>query len=99
MTGEILRPALLAVGGGLVAVGVLLSLGGCPTGLALEAAIPGLIIAGGVLFERWRYRPLDGDRPGPDWIATGERFVDPETSKMVTVFYKPTTGERRYVGR
>ena len=49
------------------------------------------------MFERWRYKPLTDARLGPDWVATDERFVDPETGKLVTVYYHPATGERRYV--
>jgi hypothetical protein len=98
MNRGVLRPALLAIGGIMLSVGVLLWLAGCPAGPAFEAAIPGLILVGAVLAERWRYRPLEQQRPGPDWEATDERFVDPETGKLVTVFYKPATGERRYIG-
>ena len=29
---------------------------------------------------------------------TDERFVDPETGALVTVWYDPATGERRYIG-
>ena len=95
----LLRTALLAVGGGLVAIGVMLRLAGCAAAPVLEAAIPGLILIGAVLVERWRYQPLGADRPGPGWLDTGERFLDPETGKLVTVFYRRTTGERRYIGR
>jgi hypothetical protein len=49
------------------------------------------------LFERGRYKPNSPDRPGADWIATDERFLDPESGEIVTVFYQPQTGERRYV--
>ena len=49
------------------------------------------------MIERWRYKPLADRSPGPDWAATGERFVDPETGKLVTVYYHPANGERRYV--
>ena len=99
MTAGLLRPALLAAGGVLVGLGLLLWLGGCRMGLALEAAIPGGISVVGVLVERWRYKPIAAQQPGPDWEATGERFVDPETGRMVSVFYKPGTGERCYIGR
>ena len=51
----------------------------------------------GLLVERWRYQPLGERPPGPDWQATSERFVDPETGKRVTVYFHPATGERRYV--
>ena len=55
-----------------------------------------LLLLVGLIFERWRYKQLAGGRPGPDWQATGERFVDPETGKLVTVYFHPSTGERRY---
>jgi hypothetical protein len=67
----------------------------------LSAMIPlavwGAILAGSVLVERWRYRPLADDPPGGDWQATQELFVDPESGRLVTVFFNPATGERRYV--
>jgi hypothetical protein len=42
---------------------------------------------------------LVGDRGAQirDWRATPERFVDPETGRLVTVFFNATTGEGRYV--
>ncbi|HJU19822.1 MAG TPA: hypothetical protein VJ770_25490 [Stellaceae bacterium] len=98
MRRSILRPVLLAIGGAFLVAAVLSGLAGC-SGLTLGTAFPGLVLVGAVLVERWRYKPLGGARLGPDWIATGERFVDPETGKLVTVFYHPATGERRYVGR
>jgi hypothetical protein len=97
MTRSVLRSALLAIGGSMLAGAALLGLFGCSASLAL--AIPGLLLVGAVLVERRHYKPLGGERPGADWVATGERFIDPETGKLVTVFYRPTTGERRYVGR
>ena len=54
-----------------------------------------LIFLGGLLVERWRYKPLADRTPGPDWQRTDERFVDPETGKLVTVYFHPRTGERR----
>lgn len=92
-----LRLAVGAVGGVLLAVGALSWAAGC-TRLALPAGIPGLLLTAALLIERWRYKPLSEDRPGPDWVKTDERFVDPETGKLVTVFYRPATGERRYIG-
>jgi hypothetical protein len=47
------------------------------------------------LVERWRYQGLTDDRPGRNWQATPERFVDPQTGRLVTVFFNPATGERR----
>ena len=63
-----------------------------------------LLIAGGVftlgtLFERIIYKPLRGQRPRAGWVETGERFVDPNSGKLVEVYYNPATGEREYVER
>ena len=51
-----------------------------------------------VLFERFRYKPI-ADRPPPGWQATGERFIDPESGKPVTVYYDPKSGARQYVSK
>jgi len=87
----------LYVIGGVFAVGALaLAVLRCfpPAGLlALWAAI--LVV--GLLIERWRYKKLTPAPPGPDWQRTDERFVDPETGKLVTVYFHPATGERRYI--
>ena len=66
-------------------------------GLMLRLALPGLLLIGAALFERWRYKRLQEDRPGPNWVATDERFIDPESGRNVTVYCDPGTGERRYV--
>ena len=50
-----------------------------------------------MLVERWHYQGLTDERPGRNWQATPERFIDPETGRLVTVFFNPATGERRYV--
>ncbi len=88
---------IAAIIGGLLAAGALgLAALRCfaPAGmLAVWAAI--LLV--GLLIERWRYKPLAGRAPGPDWQRTDERFVDPETGKLVTVYFHPATGERRYI--
>ena len=61
---------------------------------------PSLIAIGAILaatlFERFRYKPI-ADRPPPGWQATGERFIDPESGKPVTVYYDPKSGDRQYV--
>jgi hypothetical protein len=92
-----LRVALFVLCGGLLAAAVSLAIAGCTLGLVLRVAAPGVILLFALLVECWRYKPLESRRPGPDWLATDERFVDPGSSKLVTVFYKPSTGERRYV--
>lgn len=43
------------------------------------------------------YGKANGRPTGSNWRATDERFIDPETSKTVTVWFDPATGERRYV--
>jgi hypothetical protein len=93
----VLRAALFIVSGALVAGAASLAIAGCTLGLALRLAVPGIILLFALVVERWRYKPLKSRRPGPDWLLTDERFVDPESGKLVTVFYKPSTGERRYI--
>jgi hypothetical protein len=98
MRRGVLRMAVLGLGAALAGGGLWLIVAGCPLGFGLRLAIPGLVLIGAVIGERWRYRRVHAARPGPEWVATGERFVDPESGKLVTVFYRPSTGERRYVG-
>ncbi len=95
MIGTGLRAGLFVAGGLLVFAGVMLVRHGFIPAAWLTGI--GLILIGGLLIERWRYKQLDAPRPGPDWQATGERFVDPESGKLVAVYFHPTTGERRYV--
>ncbi len=95
MSRSALRTGLYALGGLLLAAAVVSVLAGRRG--AWPLAIPGLILILALAIERWRYRRLDDPRPGPDWTDTGERFIDPETGRLVAVYYRPTTGERRYV--
>ena len=92
-----MRTFLLVVGIALLAASLATALTGGPVGTVLRLGIPGLALTGAILFERGRYKPNSPDWPGPDWIATDERFVDHESGEIVTVFYQPQTGERRYV--
>jgi hypothetical protein len=48
----------------------------------------------GTLLERVVYKPLLRGSPGPGWVKTAERFIDPDTGQAVDVFYNPATGER-----
>jgi hypothetical protein len=96
MMSAAVRGVLLLIAGLLLAGGgALAMLGAVPAAVGLTAW--GLILIVGLVIERWRYKPLAERSPGPDWTATDERFVDPETGKLVTVYYHPATGERRYV--
>ena len=69
-----------------------------PFALVFWLAGMGAALVAGILFERRRYKPAEPGHPGPGWIATDERFVDPDSGRPVTVYYQPSTGERRYVG-
>lgn len=97
MSGNILRALLLGAGLALLAGAAAFAQAGCSLGAALRLGLPGLLLIGAVLAEPWRYKRLAGGRLSPEWIATQERFVDPETGRLVTVFYRPSTGERRYI--
>lgn len=50
----------------------------------------------GTLYERFHYRGAP-EMPGEGWEPTAERFRDDETGALVTVWFNPRTGERRYV--
>ncbi|HTV89487.1 MAG TPA: hypothetical protein VME41_10770 [Stellaceae bacterium] len=90
MRAIVLIIGLAFAGGALVA----LATGRVPAaaGLAIWAAIVLTCLA----VERWRYKRLGPAPPGIGWRATGERFVDPESGRPVTVYFNPATGERRY---
>src|SRR6202521_4226486 len=94
-----LRSALLILGAVLTAGALFAAvLGWLP--LAWHLVIPGAALLLAMLNElRRRYKPIEPGPPGPGWIETPERFVDPETNDEVTVYYQPSTGERRYVGQ
>ncbi len=96
MKNGVLRAALLIVGLLMLAGAAASAAAGC-TALGWRMALFGGVLVVAALFERWRYKRLAGRCPGPDWVATDERFVDPETGTLVTVYYLPATGERRYV--
>jgi uncharacterized protein (DUF58 family) len=96
MALKVLRAALLVIGLGLLVKAAALAFAGCGPG-ALWLAVLALVLIGAALIERWRYKRLAASRPGPEWVATDERFVDPESGRFVTVYYRPATGERRYV--
>jgi hypothetical protein len=94
---SVLRSALFVISGILLVAAGMSAIAGCSIGVTLRLAIPGAVLLFGLAVESWRYKPVIGRLPGADWVATNERFIDPESGKMVTVFYQPATGERRYV--
>jgi len=44
----------------------------------------------------YKRQPLDAP-PGPDWVRTEERFVDPSSGETLEVWFHPGRGERAYV--
>jgi hypothetical protein len=91
LRNAILGLGLLALVCGLLAIFV----GGFSPGWVF--AFWGAAIAGGIVFERVRYKPLESTAPGGRWVRTAERFIDDETGAPVTVYVDPETGERKYV--
>ncbi|HVH82302.1 MAG TPA: hypothetical protein VM782_23090 [Stellaceae bacterium] len=94
-----LRTVLLATGVVTLGFALLAALFGAPFPVVLWLAVVGAGLLGGILLERGRYKPPTPERPGRGWVATDERFLDPDTGKTVMVYYQPSTGERRYVGQ
>ncbi len=88
-----LRALVWILGAGLVLFGLKLRLDGNLQ--ATGMIVPGLVILAAMAFERWRYQPrMKAGEAG--WQRTDERFVDPETDRLVEVEFNPKTGERRY---
>ena len=62
---------------------------------------PIILILGIVMMITAAFEPVYGRpsrRPaGSTWRPTDERFIDPETGKLVTVWFDPDSGERSYV--
>ena len=94
-----MRPILFGIGVSLLGAAVVAVLARWPVPLIIWLALMGLVLTAGILFERGRYKPAAPRPPGPEWVATDERFVDPASGETVTVFYQPATGERRYIRR
>jgi hypothetical protein len=96
MSHVVVRLVGFAIGGVLAVSSVLLAHFGHPRPAGITGFWAFLLLVG-LIIERWRYKRLGSSRPGPDWQVTDERFVDPETGKLVTVYFHPATGERRYI--
>ncbi len=65
-------------------------------GLAIIAFYAVLVLVL-LVIERARYKPILKSPPGAPWRETPERFVDPESGKLVVVWTHPETGKRAYV--
>lgn len=66
-------------------------------GHTLPFAVAPAILLLGLLFERYVYKPIRPEPPGPGWDRTPEKFTDPRSGRTVVVYYNHRTGERRYV--
>jgi len=92
-----LRNAVLAVGGVLLATGLVALIGGA-YGAAAFCIVWGAILVFGIVYERVAYKTIVDKVPaGSGWRRTAERFVDDKSGRTVTVYFKPLTGERAYV--
>lgn len=90
-----LRAFVIAIGVTCIAAGVFVAIAAPRVWpLALELGCFGILVLVGVFFER-HYR----GRTAPASARleqTGERFLDPTTSKLTEVLYDSDTGERIY---
>jgi hypothetical protein len=89
-----LRTVALVIGWTLLIVLVGCAFAGLHT---MPFVIAPAILLFGLLFERYIYKPICPDIPGPGWERTQERFSDPRFGRTVVVYYNKRTGERRYV--
>jgi hypothetical protein len=90
-----LRNSVLLIGAVALVCGVVAMFAGCPPGWVF--AFWGALIVLSIVYEQFRYKPVERDAPGAGWTKTAERFIDDETGEPVTVWLEPATGERRYV--
>jgi hypothetical protein len=67
-------------------------------GFSIWLGVLALIVLVWFLFRKGGYKrkPLDAP-PGPDWVRTEERFVDPSSGETLEVWFHPSSGERAYV--
>ncbi len=86
-----LRAVLFAIG---VVLLVAAALVGRP---AVPMAVFGAVLTLALVLERYVYKPIRPQPPGPGWDRTAEQFIDPGSGQSVTVYFNPRTGERRYV--
>jgi len=90
-----IRAGAIVFGGALLLVALWLRWVGAPAGPVAVMTFLGLALTIGTIVES-RYKSPRAGVPGAGWVETGERFVDPETGKLVTVYNCPRTGERQY---
>ena len=67
-----------------------------PVAVLAYLGVIGLVIIASLAFERSRYRGARNAKPDL-WQATGERFRDPGSGRLMEVRSDPRTGERAYL--
>lgn len=76
-------------------------LGVCGVALWWNGGGPMLLIIAAIALVTALLEPIyglaNGKPGGTGWRPTDERFIDPETGKLVTVWFDASSGERRYV--
>jgi hypothetical protein len=91
----LLRRWVIGVGVGCLVLAAALVVSGARVAALIPLVTWGVILAGGVAFERFRYKPDLSEAPGVGWERTEEISAD-ERGK-VRVWFNPQTGERAYV--
>ncbi len=66
-------------------------------GAAIPFTFAAAVVLIGLIFENHRYRSFANVAPGGTFQPTGERFIDPDSGKLVEVHSDPASGARRYV--
>ena len=90
----IARALIFAIGAAFLA-GAIAAWRSAPVPVGLWLAGIGTVLVIGGAFENMA-GGFSQRRPGAGWVETDERFVDEKSGKVVTVFYKPATGDRLY---
>ena len=90
-----LRNLLLGVAATMTVAGAALTAMFWPAGVQL--LVFGLLLLTGTLFERVVYKRTLARPPDARFERTPERFRDPSTGEVLTVWADPATGERSYV--
>ena len=90
-----LRSWVIGIGAIALICGIAALFAGIPPGFVV--AFWAAVIVLSIIYERFRYKPIEAASPGVGWTRTSERFIDDETGESVTVWLDPKTGERKYV--
>jgi hypothetical protein len=87
-----------AIGALLLAVGLVLLVGGGPLAWSgIQLIVIGAIGVAIALFERLRYVSRRGGAGEGRMRPTEERFIDPSTGERTRVWIDPASGERSYL--